>query len=402
MINSSSFRIDHRNKEAFIAYSAGNAGKFILVGGEVCMQKAIEMRLGQFIDPYIGKSLVSRKVIDQLVVTDTAVTVRLRLGYPLAAVAQTQLKEAITAHLAEVTGSKSVTIHLDTTIDAHVGQPGMAALPQIKNVIAVGSGKGGVGKSTVAVNLALALAREGARVGLLDADIYGPSQPAMLGAQGERPSVEDGRMIPVARHGIQSMSIGYLIDATAPMVWRGPMIGKALQQLLNDTAWQDLDYLIVDLPPGTGDIQLTLAQKLPVSGALVVTTPQDLALLDVRRACEMFCKVQIPILGVIENMSVYHCPQCGHAAHLFGTGGGQQLAADYQCRLLASVPLQIALRVMTDSGAPPVVADPTGPIASCFAEMARQVGAQLTLLAKDYSVKFPKIVVEQTKKSSES
>ncbi len=363
------------------------------------MQKAIEMRLGQFIDPYAGESLTRCKAVEQCHVTDTAVTVQIRLGYPLAADAKTQLSEMIKTHVANDIGARSVSITFNTVIDTHVGQPGMAALPKIKNVIAVGSGKGGVGKSTVAVNLALALAREGARVGLLDADIYGPSQPAMLGAEGERPVVEASRMIPIERHGIQSMSIGYLIDATAPMVWRGPMIGKALQQLVNDTAWQDLDYLIVDLPPGTGDIQLTLAQKLPVSGALIVTTPQDLALLDVRRACEMFSKVQIPILGIIENMSVYHCPKCGHEENLFGAGGGKQLATDYQCRLLGSVPLQMTIREMTDSGAPPVVADPTGVIAHCFADIARKAAAELTLLQKDYSVKFPKIVVEQTKKA---
>ena len=252
------------------------------------------------------------------------------------------------------------------------------SLNQIKKIIAVGSGKGGVGKSTVAVNLALALAREGVQVGMVDADIYGPSQPAMLGAEGERPIFKEGSLVPIKRHGIQSMSMGYLIDQHAPVVWRGPMLGKALQQMLQDTQWEALDYLIVDLPPGTGDVPLTLCQKIPVSGAVMVTTPQDLALLDVRRACEMFNKMNVPLLGVVENMSIYHCPQCGHEEPIFGTGGAVKLAQQYGLTILGSVPLDIRIREMTDSGNPPVVLDPESHYAKAFYEIAHNVIAKLT------------------------
>jgi ATP-binding protein involved in chromosome partitioning len=267
----------------------------------------------------------------------------------------------------------------------------------IKKIIGVASGKGGVGKSTVAVNLALALAKNGASVGLLDADIYGPSQPMMLDALGVRPVLKDGGLEPVTRHGIQSMSIGYLIDETAPMVWRGPMIGKALQQLLSDTHWGNLDYLVVDLPPGTGDIQLTLCQKIAVNGIVIVTTPQDLALSDVKRACEMFQKLNVPILGVVENMSVYHCSQCGHEEHLFGQGGAEKLAKQYGLDLLGSIPLAIQIRQMTDSGHPPVVQEPSGPYAKAFGEIAQNVITKLASQPKDYSSVFPKIVVENKK-----
>lgn len=247
----------------------------------------------------------------------------------------------------------------------------------IKNIIAVASGKGGVGKSTIAVNLALALAKTGARVGILDADIYGPSQPAMLGTVGKRPYLKDGKLLPVESHGIQSMSIGYLVEASAAMMWRGPMIGKAMQQMLQDTAWVDVDYLIVDLPPGTGDIQLTLCQRIPVNGAIVVTTPQDLALMDVTRACEMFNKLKVPILGVVENMSTYHCAQCGHEEKLFGEGGGHKLAEQFDIDLLGHIPLDINIRKMTDSGEPTVIKDPNGANAKCFYDIAQKITTKL-------------------------
>lgn len=256
----------------------------------------------------------------------------------------------------------------------------------VKNMIAVGSGKGGVGKSTVAINLALALLKEGAKVGLLDADIYGPSQPTMLGMATQKPTVANGLLQPILQYGLQTMSIGYLIDATTPMVWRGPMLGKALQQLINDTAWEALDYLIIDLPPGTGDIQLTLCQKMPLNGAVIVTTPQDLALLDVRRACEMFIKMNIPLIGVVENMSVYHCQQCGHPAHLFGQGGADQLAQDYQLPLLGRLPLAMAIREMTDSGHPPVVQQPNGSYAEAFYEIARQLQKRIAVQQQGSSI----------------
>lgn len=268
----------------------------------------------------------------------------------------------------------------------------------IKKIIAVASGKGGVGKSTVAVNLALALAKQGAKVGILDADIYGPSQPAMLGSTGERPVLKDGKLSPIIRHGLQSMSMGYLIDPLAPVVWRGPMLGKALQQLLEETAWDSLDYLVIDLPPGTGDVQITLCQKIPVNGAVIVTTPQDLALLDVRRACEMFKKLDVPILGFIENMSFHRCSHCGHEEHIFGQGGAAMLAKEYQAALLGAIPLNAQIREMTDSGHPPVIQAPESDYSVAFMNAANTITTLLAQQPKDYSTRFPKIVVEHVKK----
>lgn len=268
----------------------------------------------------------------------------------------------------------------------------------IQRIIAVASGKGGVGKSTVAINLALALARGGAKVGILDADIYGPSQPLMLNARHERPVMRDQGFVPIERLGLVSMSIGYLIEEDAPMVWRGPMLGKALQQLLQETHWPELDYLVIDLPPGTGDVQLTLCQKIKLDGVVVVTTPQDLALADVKRACEMFIKMNVPLLGVVENMSVYRCQQCGHEEHLFGNGGGQKLTEQYQLPLLGSIPLDINIREMTDAGHPPVVQAPESNYAKVFVVIAEKIKAQLAAKPKDYTKLFPKVVVEPLKK----
>jgi ATP-binding protein involved in chromosome partitioning len=265
-------------------------------------------------------------------------------------------------------------------------------LSNIQYIIAVASGKGGVGKSTTAVNLALALAKKGHRTAILDADIYGPSQPLMLGAN-EKPTTKDKKITPIMRHGIQSMSIGYLIDEKSPMVWRGPMVSMALQQLLHDTEWDNVEYLIIDLPPGTGDVQLTLAQKIPVSGAVIVTTPQDLALLDARRACEMFRKVNVPVLGVVENMSVHVCSQCGHEERIFGAGGGQHLAEQYGIQLLGSLPLDIEIREQTDQGQPTVVANPDGVNAKKYCDIAQQIVAKLTS-QKTTASQFPKITIQ--------
>lgn len=281
-----------------------------------------------------------------------------------------------------------------TKIIPHAVQPGLKPLAGVKNIIAIASGKGGVGKSTTAVNLALALSIEGAQVGILDADIYGPNQPQMLGSQQVPESKGNRSLEPVMAHGLQSMSIGYLIDPNTPMVWRGPMVTSALQQLLHDTQWHNLDYLIIDLPPGTGDIQLTLAQKIPVSGAVMVTTPQDIALLDVRKGIAMFQKVNVPILGVVENMSLHTCSQCGHVEPIFGAGGGEQLAKQFDIELLGKLPLDIRIREQADSGKPTVIADPDSPIALIYREIARKVGAKLASLAKDYSSKFPNIVIK--------
>ncbi|MES2217926.1 MAG: iron-sulfur cluster carrier protein ApbC [Pseudomonadota bacterium] len=347
-------------------------------------------RLEQYQDPYLKLSLSAAKVIQAIEINDKSIRIKLLFGYPIAGI-----KEQLTTDLTQLLASFGLAVEIDisTKIQPHVGQRGLKGLPQIRNIIAVGSGKGGVGKSTTAVNLALALSQEGARVGILDADIYGPSQPTMLGAKLPEGSRELKILMPIISHGIQSMSIGYLIDEKSAMIWRGPMVSTALQQLLNDTQWDDLDYLIVDLPPGTGDIQLTLAQKIPVSAALIITTPQDLALLDARRAYEMFQKVNIPVLGIIENMSEHVCTQCGHAEKIFGEGGGSRLAAQYGLDLLGSLPLDIKIREQADSGKPTVAADPLGRNAQIYRNAARRIAAKLALQTKDYSQVFPAVVV---------
>lgn len=360
---------------------------------EYTVQKEIEAKLSQYYDPYLDCNLFAARAIKQIDVTTDTIIIDIRLGYPFANI-KDDMQAELMALLNPHTADRKLEIKLSSEIDAHVGKPGVSQLAQVKNIIAVGSGKGGVGKSLVAVNIALALAKEGAQVGLLDADIYGPSQPAMLGVSGERPVFHEKSLLPIKRHGIQSMSIGYLIDQDTPMVWRGPMLGKALQQLFYDTRWESLDYLIIDLPPGTGDIQLTLCQKIPVSGAVIVTTPQDLALLDVRRACEMFNKLGVPILGVVENMSHYHCSQCGHEEAVFGSGGGAKLAQEYSLSLLGSIPLIVAIRETTDEGRPIVMAEPDGQYAKLFYQIARKTAAKLAGQAKDYSARFPKVVVK--------
>lgn len=356
------------------------------------LQKEIESVLELYRDPYLETDLFASKAVKRVEVSLDRIFVEIILGYPHQGI-QNQLVNELQQLIMPMAQGKKIDITISSRIDAHTGKQGIPSLPQVKNIIAVASGKGGVGKSTIAVNLALALAQEGARVGILDADIYGPSQPMMLGATGERPFLKDKWLQPIERHGIQSMSIGYLIDENAAMIWRGPMIGKAMQQLIHDTQWEALDYLVVDLPPGTGDIQLTLCQKIPVSGAVIVTTPQDLALADVRRACEMFNKLNVPIVGVVENMSVYHCPQCGHEAKIFGENGAAALAQQYGVSLLGSVPLHIRIRELTDNGNPPVAQEPQGEDAHVFYQIARKVAAKLSLQAKDYSAKFPKVVV---------
>ena len=281
-------------------------------------------------------------------------------------------------------------------MQSHSVQKNLKPLRNIKNVIAVASGKGGVGKSTTAVNLALALAAEGAKVGILDADIYGPSQPSMLGISGQ-PESKDGKTLePMESYGLQAMSIGFLIDKETPMIWRGPMVTQALEQLLSDTNWSDLDYLIVDLPPGTGDIQLTLAQKIPVSGAVIVTTPQNIALLDARRGVKMFQRVDVPILGIVENMSMHICSQCGHEEHIFGSGGGDEMSRDYDIPVLGYLPLDTAIREQTDGGKPTVVAEPDSRVSGIYRDIGRKTAARLAMQGKDYSVKFPKIVIQNT------
>lgn len=321
------------------------------------------------------------------------ITAAVTLAYP-AKGHQAQLSEEITALIQQACPASTVTVTLDWKVMKHKVQQGLKGLKGVKNIIAVASGKGGVGKSTTSVNLALALQAEGAQVGILDADIYGPSQPRMLGKQ-EKPQSDDGKTIkPVESFGLQSMSIGYLIDEEEPMVWRGPMVTQALQQLLNDTNWDNLDYLVIDLPPGTGDIQLTLSQKVPVSGSVIVTTPQDISLLDARKALKMFEKVNVPVMGVIENMSTHICSQCGHEESIFGQGGGQAMAEQYDIDLLGDLPLDIAIRMDVDEGQPTVVRAPDSDISKAYRAIASRLAARLAKQGKDYASAFPNIVVQ--------
>ncbi|HAO31961.1 MAG TPA: iron-sulfur cluster carrier protein ApbC [Candidatus Competibacter sp.] len=355
----------------------------------------VETALKGYVDPYLDQDLIAAKCVKAIQIDGSRLTLDIELGYPAAGYRDT-LTAALRERLAALPAISSVEIKLESKIVAHEVQKGLKPLPGVKNIIAVASGKGGVGKSTTAVNLALALSAEGATVGVLDADIYGPSQPRMLGSN-DRPESPDGKSLnPVLSHGIQSMSIGYLIEEETPMVWRGPMVTQALEQLLRDTRWQDLDYLVIDLPPGTGDTQLTLSQKVPVSGAVIVTTPQDIALLDARRGLKMFEKVEVPVLGVVENMSIHICSNCGHEEHIFGEGGGQRMAEQYSVPFLGSLPLDIRIREETDNGRPTVVAEPDSRIAGLYRDIARRAAARLSLQAKNYSHKFPNIIIQNT------
>jgi len=348
-----------------------------------------------FVDPYMGIDLGSAKAVKEVAVVDGKARVAIELGYPMAGV-HDRWVEQLRRHVGDVAGVSGVEVAIRTQIVTHQVQRAVKPLSHIKNTIAVASGKGGVGKSTTAVNLALALAAEGAQVALLDADIYGPSQARMLGSR-EKPTSRDGRsMEPVMAHGIQAMSMGFLVDEESPMIWRGPMVTQALEQLLRDTRWQPADYLVIDLPPGTGDTQLTLAQRIPVTGAVIVTTPQDIALLDARKGLKMFEKVSVPVLGIVENMSVHVCSQCGHQEPVFGTGGGERMARDYDVDLLGQLPLERSIREHADSGRPSVVADPEGAAALIYREVARKVAAKIACLGRDYSHKFPNIVVQNT------
>jgi ATP-binding protein involved in chromosome partitioning len=351
--------------------------------------------LKDVVDPNTGKDFVASRSIKNLKLSGADVSFDIELGYPAKSQIE-PLRSQVIARLKALPGIGNISANVYSKVVAHAVQKGVKLVPGVKNIIAVASGKGGVGKSTTAVNLALALAAEGANVGLLDADIYGPSQPQMLGVTG-RPESHDGKHLePLIGHGIQLMSIGVLIDPEQPMVWRGPMVTQALQQLLNDTAWKDVDYLVVDLPPGTGDIQLTLSQQVPVTGAVIVTTPQDIALLDARKGLKMFEKVGVPILGIVENMSIHICSKCGHEEHIFGTGGGELMAKDYSVEMLGSLPLDMSIRQQVDGGTPTVVADPNGRIAEIYKAIARRVAVKIADQAKDHSAKFPTIVIKNT------
>jgi len=345
-------------------------------------------------DPNTGKQFVATRSLKNLQVSEGAVSLDIKIGYP-AKSQHAAIRKALVAAAKAVPGVENVSVNIVTKVISHAVQRGVQLMPNVKNIIAVASGKGGVGKSTTAANLALALAAEGASVGLLDADIYGPSQPMMLGIQG-RPESEDGKtMEPMSNHGVQVMSIGFLVDADEAMIWRGPMATQALEQLLRQTNWKDLDYLIVDMPPGTGDIQLTLSQRVPMTGAVIVTTPQDIALLDARKGIKMFEKVGVPILGIVENMAVHVCSNCGHVEHIFGADGGRKMAEQYQMDYLGALPLAIDIRLQADSGKPTVVADPDGAVAGIYKAIARRVAVGIAEKAKDFSAKFPTITVSK-------
>lgn len=358
-------------------------------------EQQVQAALKEIIDPNTGKDYVAGKEARNIKIDGGNVSLDILLGYP----AKTQvepIRKQVVAKLRAIPGVGGVTANVTIKIVSHTVQRGVKLIPGVKNIVAVASGKGGVGKSTTAVNLALALAAEGASVGMLDADIYGPSQPTMLGITG-RPESKDGkRLEPMEGHGIQAMSIGFLIDVETPMVWRGPMVTQALEQLLNETNWRDIDYLVVDLPPGTGDIQLTLAQRVPVTGAIIVTTPQDIALMDARKGLKMFEKVNIPILGIVENMSLHICSKCGHEEHMFGEGGGARMSRDYGVELLGALPLDIRIREQADSGKPTVVSDPDGRVAEIYRQIARRVAVKIAEKQQDHSAAFPKIVIQNT------
>ena len=374
-----------------------NLIKTLFGGGSAAVSpEQVTEHLKSCLDPNTGKDLVSAKAIKNLKIDGGRVSLDVVLGYP----ARSQwaaLAEQVRAHLLTLAGVTEAEVNVSSQIVAHAAQRGVALLPGVKNIIAIASGKGGVGKSTTTVNLALALAAEGARVGILDADIYGPSQPLLLGLQGRRPESPDNKsLLPLESLGVQSMSIGYLVDDDQAMIWRGPMVSQALQQLLNDTRWDNLDYLLIDMPPGTGDVQLTLSQKIPVTGAVIVTTPQDIALLDAKKGLKMFEKVGVPILGLVENMSVHICSNCGHAEPIFGEGGAAKMAEQYGVTVLGQLPLDLSIRLAADQGKPTVAADPDGAIAQRYQAIARQVAIRVAERARDFSSRIPKIVIQNS------
>ncbi len=357
-------------------------------------ETALLTALRAVVDPQTGLDFVSTKQLRNMRIDGGNVAFDVELGYP-AKSRFDALRQLLIDAARSVDGVANVSIGMSSRVVAHAVQRGVQLLPNVKNIVAVASGKGGVGKSTTAANLALALAAEGAKVGILDADIYGPSQPMMMGLSG-KPDSRDGKtMEPLENHGVQVMSIGFLIEADNPMVWRGPMATQALEQLLRQTNWGDLDYLIVDMPPGTGDIQLTLAQRVPLTGAVIVTTPQDIALLDAKKGIKMFEKVGVPILGIVENMAVHVCENCGHVEHIFGEEGGKRLAAEYKMDYLGALPLNLSIRVQADAGNPTVASDPDGEIAGLYKSVARQVAVKIAQRAKDFSSKFPSITISK-------
>jgi ATP-binding protein involved in chromosome partitioning len=357
---------------------------------------ALKQCIDAYVDPWLGQTLGEARAVHSVQVDGKRARVEIRLGFPAADYGD-ELRAALMQQASSLGWLEELDLVVSSEIAVHAVQRNLQPLKAIKNIVAVASGKGGVGKSTVAANLAVAWALQGARVGVLDADIYGPSQPRLFGLTGQRPITRDGKSLqPLTAHGVEVMSIGFLIDEEQPMVWRGPMVTQALTQLLGDTQWSALDYLVVDMPPGTGDTQLTLSQRVPVSGAIIVTTPQDIALIDARKGLRMFEKVAVPVLGVVENMSTHICSQCGHEEHVFGAGGGASLASEYHVPVLGELPLDLRIRECSDAGQPIVVADPTGSVARAYRNMARRTAARLAASAADPGKAFPRITVEDS------
>ena len=379
--------MDSRRGHASIALDSG-------VMSTTITDAALLEALKTVTDPNTGKDFVSTKQVKNLRIEGGDIAFDIELGYPGKSQMPT-LRKALIAASRTLPGVENVSVNVTSKVTAHAVQRGVQLLPKVKNIIAVASGKGGVGKSTTTVNLALALAAEGASVGILDADIYGPSQPMMMGISGRPESADGQSMEPMENHGVQVISIGFLIDPDQAMIWRGPMATQALEQLLRQTNWRELDYLLVEMPPGTGDIALTLSQKVPLTGVVIVTTPQDIALLDAKKGLKMFEKVGVPILGILENMAVYHCPNCGHTEHIFGADGGKRMAAEYGVDYLGALPLTMAIREQADSGRPTVVADPDGDVAAIYKTVARTVAVKVAQKAKDFSSKFPTIAVSK-------
>lgn len=357
-------------------------------------EQALLAALSSVLDPHTGKDFVSARAVRNLQISAGDVAFDVELGYPAKSLVP-ELRRQFVAAAKAVAGVDNVSVGISSKVVAHAVQRGVELLPQVKNIVAISSGKGGVGKSTTAANLALALAAEGARVGLLDADIYGPSQPMMMGLKGKPESTDGKTMEPLENYGVQVMSIGFLVNQDEAMIWRGPMATQALEQMLRQTNWKDLDYLLVDMPPGTGDIQLTLAQRVPMTGAIVVTTPQDIALIDARKGIKMFEKVGVPILGIVENMAAHVCTNCGHVEHIFGADGGRKMAADYGMDYLGALPLSLQIREQADSGKPTVVAEPDSEAAQIYRRVARDMAVKIALKAKDFSSKFPTITVSK-------
>ncbi len=356
-------------------------------------KEQVQNAIGGIIDVNTERDLAVTKSVKSIEIDGAKVSINIVLGYPAAGYFD-ELKSLVSEAVSALDGVESVAVKVSSKIVSHAVQQNLKPQEGIKNIIAVASGKGGVGKSTTAVNLALALQAEGATVAILDADIYGPSMPRMLGCTGQPESIDGKSLEPKVGHGIQSMSIGYLVEEDTPMIWRGPMVTQALEQLLNDTNWKDIDYMVIDLPPGTGDTQLTLAQKIPVSGAVIITTPQDIALLDARKGLKMFEKVEVPVLGIVENMSIHICSECNHAEHIFGEGGGTKMAEEYGVDFLGALPLDIKIREHADSGNPTVASMPDSKVSEIYREIARKTAAKLATKAKDHSSAFPSIVIQ--------